>query len=959
MDGAAQTIVTSVGQLVGEEFWLLRAVGGEVVELRDELATMNALLRMSSEAEGGAVDHFVQEWMKQLRELAYDAEDCVDLYIFRIRCRKGDGFLAWSKRMVATIFPRRLLAVKIKDLRLRAIAISERHARYGAVNREKLCPSPSLAPVAAVSGQALRPTIGTYKLVGIGEQANSLAEKVEAMKSDQDKKLKVFSIVGFGGLGKTTLAMEVCRQLEPDFDRQALVSVSQAFDTGKDLGALLKRVLQQIVKPKADDEKVINEEDSLGSGIDGLSVDDLAGKLKELLMDKRYLIVIDDVWTTAAWDAIRSMLPDGKPGSRIIVTTRIKTVGKECIDVCAVEEDYIHHMKPLKGEDSKELFLSRAFGSCKEKAPHTEELEDIMKKILKKCAGLPLAIISIASLLANYKYPESKDMWETVWKSIGSQMDSNPTLEGMRQILTLSYNHLPYHLKGCMMYVSIFPEDYEIPRDRLLYRWIAEGLVEEKRGLTLMEVAEGYFEELLSRSMIDLAFSIGFDARKRHSCRVHDMMLEVMVSKSLEANFISLLGGQYKGMSYDRIRRLSIHAGANNNSPSIIKGRASSGHGKRKSIERLEVQHVRSLSVFDLQEKKLFDRLGEFTLLRVLDLEDCKGLENKHVKGICKMFLLRFLSMKGTNISVLPEKIGELEHLQVLNVDQTCLDKLPRTIIKLEKLERVRFCNKNNESTMWTPSAGLCKMKVLRNVNYLIIEDVQVAKELGELGDLREVTIFIGGNCEGVRAVLDEVVNSVSKLYSLRYLGIGRFGETQLSFNNDMVSPPKLLQSLCLDGPMDKFPNWIPSLHNLVDISFIWSRLRNDQVFGVLCKLPSLKAITMWRDAYVDRELVARTAHNFPVLMTLNVASVHCGTPEVIRFEEGAMDTLEELSVFFGGRGRRIVGIQHLKNLKEVKLTSKKDNKSTLDDALDQLKRESKRRLESNQFQFTVGVSYE
>ncbi|KAF7104947.1 hypothetical protein CFC21_105811 [Triticum aestivum] len=960
MDSAANTIV-SVGQLVGEEFWLLRKVGGDVAELRNELATMSSLLRTYSEAEAGTVDHFVREWMKQLRELAYDAEDCVDLYIFRIKSRKGDGLLAWSKRMVATIFPRHLIAGKIKDLRLRAIYISERHARYGAIDREKLSPSVSLAPVAAVTRQALRPANYTDKLVGIAGQANTLAEKVKAMNNDQEDKLKVFSVDGFGGLGKTTLAMEVCRRLEPDFDRQALVSVSQAFDAGKDLSALLKRVLQQMVKPKADNEKVIKEEDSLGGDHDVLSVDQLARKLDELLADKRYLIVIDDVWTIAAWDAIRSTLPDGKPGSRIIVTTRIKTVAKECSDVSATEH-YIHHMKPLTDEDSNELFRSRAFGSSMDKASHTkemenishnEELEDIMKRILKKCAGLPLAIVSIASLLASYKYPERKDMWETVWKSIGSQMESNPTLEGMRQILTLSYNHLPYHLKGCMMYLSIFPEDFEIPRDRLLYKWIAEGLVEEKRGLTLLEIAEGYFDDLSSRSMIDSVLSLGYNG-KWTSCRVHDMLLEVMVSKSLEANFISLSGGQYEGMSYDRIRRLSVHAGANNDSTSM-NGGASGRRGKRNSMERLEVQQVRSLSIFDFQEKKLLDRLGQFTLLRVLDLEDCKGLENKHVKDICGMYLLRFLSMKGTDISLLPEKVGELEHLQVLDVAGTLLLKLPETMTGLEKLEYLRFRHRAQWYTMWTPPVGIRKMKALQNIDCVVIKDVRVAQDLGELGDLRDVTIFVEESSGSTQAILDALVKSISKLYSLRSLGIGRFNKRSINFLNAMPSPPKLLQYLYLDGAMDEFPHWVPSLHNLVDVNIIGSWLRMDQVYGVLCKLPILQRINMLDNAYVDKELVARTTHNFPALRDL---SANCRHTEVVKFEHGSMDMLEELYLHLDDYGRRIVGIQHLRKLKRVTIACNKHKKSAVDDVLDNLKWDNKRRLESNQLQFTVGVQY-
>ncbi|KAM0911689.1 hypothetical protein ACQ4PT_013301 [Festuca glaucescens] len=102
----------------------LRSVGGQVAELRDELATMNAVLRMQSDAADGSVDHFVREWMNQVRELAYDAEDCVHLYIFRVRCRPNDRFFVWSRRVLSTLFPRRRLAGEIRELRARAVVIS-------------------------------------------------------------------------------------------------------------------------------------------------------------------------------------------------------------------------------------------------------------------------------------------------------------------------------------------------------------------------------------------------------------------------------------------------------------------------------------------------------------------------------------------------------------------------------------------------------------------------------------------------------------------------------------------------------------------------------------------------------------------------------------------------------------------------------------------------------------------
>ncbi|XP_044318665.1 disease resistance protein PIK6-NP-like [Triticum aestivum] len=286
MEGTTQ-IVSIVGQLVGEEYRQLRDVAGQVAELRDELDTMNAILRMLSDADEGAVDHFIRAWMKQVRELAYDAEDCVHLYILRIRCRPRDGFLVWSKRILTTLFTRRRLAREIQELRARAVVISERDARYG-VSRKALSRSTSPSTSAPVLRHARSLAANDRDhLVGITEQATELATMVKAViNSERDMKPKVFSIVGFGELGKTTLAMEVCQQLEADFQRQAQVSVSQAFRGTKDMEGLLRRMLRQIVKPKVDNAQGIKEEEPLDD-IDNKDEDDLTNMLKEILKDMR------------------------------------------------------------------------------------------------------------------------------------------------------------------------------------------------------------------------------------------------------------------------------------------------------------------------------------------------------------------------------------------------------------------------------------------------------------------------------------------------------------------------------------------------------------------------------------------------------------------------------------------------------------------------------------------------
>uniref|UniRef100_A0A0D9XVF2 AAA+ ATPase domain-containing protein n=1 Tax=Leersia perrieri TaxID=77586 RepID=A0A0D9XVF2_9ORYZ len=923
MEGTVQSLVSNVGPLLGQEFKQLRGVGVEVARLRNELATINTLLRMQSEADESGVDHFVREWMKQLREVAYDAEDCVDLYQFRIRCRSGDRLFAWTKRLLTTLLARRRLAGDIRALRALQVASVRAEVTPAAKNSDD-----------NVDG----------RFVDNKGKATELAKKVSAVRSevDDDKKRKVFSIVGFGGLGKTALAREVCRRLEREFQFQAQVAVSQTFSS-KDVKGLLKRVLRQITHPIDPATKIVDnamtsttagqlQEDSSQqragteqeANIDTMDVDALVIELKKRLDNKRYLILIDDVWSIAAWDAIRSKLPGSNCGSRIIVTTRIHTVAKACSS-SDTNDYYIHHVKKLDDAESKQLFISKAFGST---GSCPDELKDAMESILKKCSGLPLAIVSIASLLASYKPPEGKEMWETIKNSIGSQMENNPTLEGMRQILTLSYNHLPHHLKACMMYLSIFPEDYMIVKDRLLKRWIAEGLIAEKRGLGQMDLVEGYFNELVSRNMIDMVINKDtlHQGAREEQCRVHDMMLEILVSKSLESNFVSLVGGQYEGMSYtdQTIRRLSIHGGVEAVHKDSSSSKNMSAHfGTGNSIKGMMMQHVRSLSIFDPEAHNLLDRLGEFTLLRVLDLEDCNGLTNKHMSCICRMYLLRFLSLKGTDIKEMPPRVGDLEHLQTLDVRKTQLEDLPKTVTKLEKMEHLLFSYKGDSG--WMLPQGINKMKALRQLkNATVVSDAKVAEEIGELGQLQELAIYVDTGKEMNMDVVEKLASSLSRMHSLRWLDIGNLNAGKwpfkqiMTFLHDIKSPPQLLRYLRICGHIDKLPNWMDeSLTDLVELEIRWTYLDGAQLFNVLCKLPNLKRLFLGSYFIRGDHMVACSSKPFLELkeLILGYTASNC---RVYEFVEGSMPNLEMLVVYYGDQGKQIVGIEHLKKLKEV-----------------------------------------
>jgi len=289
---AVEFVVSQLGQLLLDEVQDIRGVGDKVVLLMDELSTMNAFLRMISEADQSAVDHLVREWEKQVRELAYDAEDCADTYWLRVRrpmapLQLPHIIVKWPKYQLEKLLLRRTLAADVKALLARTTTVSERRVRYG-IDRAALPRSPWFAPVSAasVSANALRRADDPDdQFVGIRGQVDTLAERIKA--DDDDRSLKVFSIVGSGGLGKTTLAVELCRQLEADFQRQALVSVSQAFDGGKDMKGLMARLLKQIVNLKEDGEQTQGNQ----LKINQMDVEELSSKLKELLKDKRYTTI--------------------------------------------------------------------------------------------------------------------------------------------------------------------------------------------------------------------------------------------------------------------------------------------------------------------------------------------------------------------------------------------------------------------------------------------------------------------------------------------------------------------------------------------------------------------------------------------------------------------------------------------------------------------------------------------
>jgi len=398
---------------------------------------------------------------------------------------------------------RHKLGTEIKDLRRSIKEMSERRDRY-MVTQVAAKPADVLVQNLRLSAMYKK----AAELIGTEEKSNELIDKLMEGDEPSKKLLRTVSIVGFGGLGKTTLAKVVYDKLKGQFDCKAFVSVSENPNIEMIFINMLRQLLHGYDKNvgTCDTQQLINE-------------------VRAFLQDKRYLIVTDDIWKTSVWKTIQYALVDNECGSIIISTTRNLDVADKIGGV--------YRLQHLSLTDSRKLFNLRIFGT--EDKFLSNNLAEVSAEILRKC-GVPLAIISIASTLANKKGMENMHLyWSKVCKTLGSGMEDSPDVEDMRRILAISYYDLPPHLKHCMLYLSSYPEDYEISTEELILKWMGEGFILKEQGRSFYEVGEDYFNELINTSMIQ---GSKFDYEsKAVKCQVHDMVLDLITRLANEDGF--------------------------------------------------------------------------------------------------------------------------------------------------------------------------------------------------------------------------------------------------------------------------------------------------------------------------------------------------------------------------------------------------------------------------------------
>lgn len=615
----------------------------------------------------------------------------------------------------------------------------------------------------------------------------------------------------------------------------------------------------------------------------------------------RYLIIVDDIWSIPTWEIIECAFPKEDCKSRIITTTRKIDVAQRC----ASQGDLVYRMKPLSSIDSKRLFLKRIFDS-EENCP--SHLVEASNAILKKCGGLPLAIITTSSLLAN---KNTTDQWDRIQRSIGYALAENSDFKGMHKILSLSYFDLPHHLKTCLLFLTIFPEDFRIPRMHLIDRWIAEGFIQGDSRQILYKLGNSYFYELTNRSLVQ-PLEIRIDGQAR-SCRVHDTIHEFLLSKSIEENFAATINyPQLTCLSTPdmKVRRLSLIQG-HKQSDIIIS-------------PSWNLSQLRSLTIF--WGAKQLPTFSNFSTLRVLDLWFCAecGLENHHLETVTRLSQLRYLTIQGKKITELPRKFGDLKCLEVLDVTATSVKDMPKSTTQLQRLAVLYI----NDGTRLPEQFK--NMQMLEEVVGIDVfrHSMEFLEELCELKNLWRLSInWDIDRLEGDKVRYKEIIaSSLCKLEAcnLHDLSI----HVHLRNNDDFSSlflPLNSIKSFVLRGEsISKANIWLSSLVSIRRLALTIKDIDQDDL-QVLGSIPSLTNLYLCLDPdQNERSIAISDIHGFQQLELFTFQSTHTG----LMFEAGSMPRLRQLSFginvanFKSIYGGFCLGIQHLSYLTMVSVST-------------------------------------
>ncbi|KAH9717486.1 hypothetical protein KPL71_021832 [Citrus sinensis] len=676
------------------------------------------------------------------------------------------------------------------------------------------------APKKPVCSFLLSPCIGVKQVFlrrDIAQKIKEINENLDDIARQKDMfnfRVRLTYVQRMGGIGKTTLAQFAYNDKDviDSFEKRIWVCVSDPFDEFRIAKAI---------------------------------VEDLGGSVRDLEDYNK-------------WEPFRYSLMNGLHGSKILVTTRKETVAHmmESADVISIKE--------LSEQECLSLFKRFAFAN--RPLSECEKLEEISRKIVGKCKGLPLAAKTLGSLL---RFKRNREEWQSI---LDSQMWQLEEFEkGLLAPLLLSYNDLPPTIKCCFTFCAIFPKDYTLHKDELVKLWMAQGYIGQKENMEMEMIAEGYFDYLATRSLFQEFQRDEEGIVKR--CKMHDIVHDfALFLNKKECAAVEVEGVEEPLLLIntcpEKLRHLMLVLGYE--APSLV-----SIFNAIKLRSLILFYWIPNLDAMLPVLKGIFDQL---TCLRALRIEGTDNWEleedqtNEILNGVEKLIHLRYLKLNL--VGDLPEKCCELLNLQTLELENSShFKRFPQGIGKLINLRHLIF----TEDLLEYMPKGIEKLTSLRTLSEFVVASGggRYGSEACKLEGLRHLNHLRGSlTVRGLGNVadVDEVKNAhLEKKKNLVRL-ILRFKDTDeavkgwpeaISNENaakheaicEALWPPPNLESLEIAGfrgrKMMLSTNWMASLNMLKKLRLL--NCPTCEIMPPLGQLPSLEILLIKDMTSVER----------------------------------------------------------------------------------------------------------
>ncbi|KAH6812847.1 hypothetical protein C2S51_021865 [Perilla frutescens var. frutescens] len=666
--------------------------------------------------------------------------------------------------------------------------------------------------------------------------------------------LQVIPITGMGGIGKTTLARNIFQHgyVKEYFDICVWVTISQRYNT--------KEILSQI----------LYQASGKSSG------NELGVELHKYLYGRRYLLIMDDMWSIDVWEKMKNFFADCNKGSRIVVTTRQSFLTPQLTD-----PNDVFVLKFLDGDNSWNLFSKTVFGE--EGFP--PQLEEIGKKIVEKCRGLPLSIVVIGGLLA--KSQHTHEHWEHIAHKLNSIVNSENN-EYYLKILKLSYHHLPVYLKPSFLYMGIFEEDTRIRVSMLIKLWVSEGFLKPENGKSLETIGEGFLKDLIDRNLI-LVDQLGSTGNIQF-CKMHDLLRDLCLKEAENERFYHVIG-QHSRRGIKTHKRLRM----------VYPGWTFTYRGRVLDTFKSTRSHIRSF-ICEFNHDSI-GLLPNFRLLRILKADE--GPDYKLEDVIYKLVNSRYVAIGNSNPleSInLPSSMNFLWNLHTLRIIGGGLIVAPVEIWKMSQLRHVEFTSPGNMYLPDPPSGS----------SIVILENLQTLKGIRNFKCGEEMVKRIP-NIKKLQIVYKETrrhdgddycLSNLHSLHQLESLTIMLVDEKDDDLLHNYITFPQSLRKLSLESPrLGKSVGWEEMLKKMRGSLSLLQKLKlNEGVFKtgkwetVEGQFPRLKFLELSWCSGLEQWMIEESSH-FPCLEHLDLSGLK--ELEEIPSEIGEIPTLQSIRVAY------------------------------------------------------------